>query len=130
MSRKIISLFALTVLLGTVGRADQADERRFDLAVTDAPARAFFEGLVDGTPYNVVMQAGDTVPVTLKLKNVTVAEVLDAVRDAYGYDYRRMSSGFVIIPPSMQTHLYQLNYIDLERRGTSRMRVPRRSRSM
>jgi MSHA biogenesis protein MshL len=50
-------------------------------------------------------------------------EVLDAVRDAYGYDYRRMSSGFVIVPPSLQTRLYQLNYIDLERRGTSRMRV-------
>jgi MSHA biogenesis protein MshL len=109
----------LVLLAGTA----LADEPRFDLAVTDAPARAFFDGLVDGTQYNMVLQPGDTVPITLKLKNVTVVEVLDAVRDAYGYDYRRMSTGFLIIPPSLQTRLYQLNYIDLERRGTSRMRV-------
>lgn len=111
--------FTLVLLVGTA----VAEEPRFDLAVTDAPARAFFDGLVDGTNYNMVLQPGDTVPITLKLKNVTVVDVLDAVRDAYGYDYRRMSSGFLIIPPSVQTRLYQLNYIDLERRGTSRMRV-------
>ena len=61
--------------------------------------------------------------VTLTLKHVTLIEVLDAVREAYGYDYRRMPSGFVIVPPSMQTRMFQINYIDLERRGTSRTRV-------
>ncbi len=116
---RLLLTLALMALAGTA----LADEPRFDLAVTDAPARAFFDGLVDGTQYNMVLQPGDTVPITLKLKNVTVVEVLDAVRDAYGYDYRRMSTGFLIIPPSLQTRLYQLNYIDLERRGTSRMRV-------
>ena len=34
-----------------------------------------------------------------------------------------MPSGFVIDPPSLQTRLFQVNYIDLERRGTSRTRV-------
>jgi MSHA biogenesis protein MshL len=100
-----------------------SDEPRFDLDVTDAPARAFFDGLVNGTRYNIVLEPGDTVPITLKLKNITVPEVLDAVRDAYGYDYRPMATGFLIIPPSLQTRLYQINYIDMERRGTSRMRV-------
>ena len=57
------------------------------------------------------------------MKNVTVVEVLDAVRDAYGYDYRRIPSGFVIVSPALQTRLFQVNYIDLERRGTSRTRV-------
>lgn len=121
MSFRLRSLLSLTLVL-LAGTA-MAEEPRFDLAVTDASARAFFDGLVDGTQYNMVLQPGDTVPITLKLKNVTVVEVLDAVRDAYGYDYRRMSTGFVIIPPSLRTRLYQLNYIDLERRGTSRMRV-------
>ena len=31
--------------------------------------------------------------------------------------------GFVIDPPALQTRLFQVNYIDLERRGTSRTRV-------
>jgi MSHA biogenesis protein MshL len=123
MRFRLLSLVAFMAVAGVAATAARADDPRFDLAVTDTPARAFFEGLVDGTPYNIVLEPGETVPITLKLKNVTVIEVLDAVRDAYGYDYRRMSSGFLIIPPSLQTRLYQLNYIDLERRGTSRTRV-------
>jgi MSHA biogenesis protein MshL len=45
------------------------------------------------------------------------------VREAYGYDYRKLPSGFVIVPATLQTKIFQVNYIDLERRGTSRTRV-------
>jgi MSHA biogenesis protein MshL len=120
---KLSKFLAVILLAYGAGFAAAADEPRFDLAVTDAPARAFFDGLVDGTPYNIVLEPGVLTPITLKLKNVTVVEALDAVRDAYGYDYRRISTGFLVQPPSLQTRIYQLNYIDLERRGTSRMRV-------
>lgn len=123
MSARILRSLSLVGLLCAFGAAARADDARFDLSVTNAPARAFFDGLVDGSQYNIVLEPGETVPITLKLKNVTVVEVLDAVRDAYGYDYRRISAGFLIIPPSLQTRLFQLNYIDIERRGTSRMRV-------
>lgn len=124
MKARSIYLLMAAQLLCLAGFSTHASEEpRFDVTVADAPARAFFDGLVDGTPYNLVLEPGDTVPITLKLKNVTLLEVLDAVRDAYGYDYRRISSGFLVTPPSLQTRLYQLNYIDLERRGTSRMRV-------
>lgn len=123
MNARFLLVIFGSILTGMYGAAAQAEDPRFDVAVADAPARTFFQGLVDGTPYNIVLEPGDTGTITLKLKNVTVVEVLDAVRDAYGYDYRRISSGFLIVPPSLQTRLYQLNYIDLERRGTSRMRV-------
>jgi len=103
--------------------ATAASEPRFDVSVTDAPARAFFEGLADGTPYNIVLEPGVTGTITLKLKHVTLIEALDALREAYGYDYRRIASGFVIVPPTLQTRLFQIDYIDLERRGTSRTRV-------
>jgi len=117
-----VTLTAL-VLFGFGIATGRADESRFDVAVTDAPARTFFEGLADGTPYNIVLEPGVGGMITLKMKNVTLVEVLDAVREAYGYDYRRLPSGFVIDPPAMQTRLFQVNYIDLERRGTSRTRV-------
>jgi MSHA biogenesis protein MshL len=98
-------------------------EPRFDVAVTDAPARAFFEGLVDGTPYNVVLEPGVTGTVSLKLRNVTVPEVLAAVREAYGYDFREIPGGYVVEAATVTTRLYQVDYLDLERRGTSRTRV-------
>jgi len=117
------ALFLIAVLCGGMLPAARGDEARFDVAVSDAPARTFFEGLADGTPYNIVLEPNVGGVITLKMKNVTLVEVLDAVRDAYGYDYRRMASGFVIVPPALQTRLFHVNYIDLERRGTSRTRV-------
>jgi len=57
------------------------------------------------------------------MHGVTVPEVLEAVRDTYGYDFHRVPSGFVVSPPSMRTRVFQVNYLDLERRGTSRTRV-------
>lgn len=122
MYLRLLLVLALT-LIGFTPAARGAEEARFDVAVSDSPARPFFEGLADGTPYNIVLEAGVGGTITLKLKNVTLIEVLDAVREAYGYDYRRIPSGFVIVPAAMQTRLFQVNYIDLERRGTSRTRV-------
>lgn len=113
----------LILALACAALAARADEARFDVAVTDAPARTFFEGLADGTPYNIVLEPGVAGTISLKMKHVTLVEVLDAVREAYGYDYRPLPSGFVIDPPSLQTRLFRVSYIDLERRGTSRTRV-------
>jgi MSHA biogenesis protein MshL len=121
MYSRLLLVLALT-LIGFTPAARGA-EARFDVAVADSPARPFFEGLADGTPYNIVLEPGVGGTITLKLKNVTLIEVLDAVREAYGYDYRRIPSGFVIVSAAMQTRLFQVNYIDLERRGTSRTRV-------
>jgi MSHA biogenesis protein MshL len=121
MYSRLLLVLALT-LIGFTPAARGA-EARFDVAVSDSPARPFFEGLADGTPYNIVLEPGVGGTITLKLKNVTLIDVLDAVREAYGYDYRRIPSGFVIVPAAMQTRLFQVNYIDLERRGTSRTRV-------
>jgi MSHA biogenesis protein MshL len=113
----------LALLAGALVPPAPAEEPRFDVAVSEAPARAFFEGLADGTPYNMVFEPGISGTISLKLKNVTITEVLDAVGDAYGYDYRRMPTGFVILPPLLQTRLYEVNYLDIERRGTSRTGV-------
>ncbi len=117
------TLIVIVLLSSGLAATVRADDSRFDVSVADAPARTFFEGLADGTPYNIVLEPNVGGTITLKMKNVTIVEVLDAVRDAYGYDYRRMPSGFVIVPPALQTRLFQVNYIDLERRGTSRTRV-------
>ena len=120
-AKHLLPFCAVIALL--VAPAARADEPRFDVNVADAPARSFFEGLVDGTTYNIVLETGVSGTITLKLKNVTVAETLDAVREAYGYDYRKMATGYVIVPPALQTRIFQVNYLDLERRGTSRTRV-------
>ena len=96
---------------------------RFDVDAEGAPARAFFEGLVDGTHINLLVHPDVSGTVSLKLKRVTLEQVLEAARDLYGYDYRRVATGYMVLPAAVQTRIYQLNYLDLERLGVSRTRV-------
>ncbi|MEO8065093.1 MAG: pilus (MSHA type) biogenesis protein MshL [Pseudomonadota bacterium] len=113
----------LLLPFGAVVAAAEPGEARYDLQVDDAPARAFFEGLVAGTPINMLVHPDVKGRVTLSLKQVTLVEALEAARDLYGYDYRPLANGYVIMAPAAQTRLFQLNYLDLQRVGVSRTRV-------
>ena len=101
----------------------QPETPRFDVQAEEAPARAFFEGLVSGTPMNMLVHPEVKGRVTLKLKQVTLVEALDAARELYGYDYRPVANGYMVLPATLQTRVFQLNYLDLQRSGISRTRV-------
>jgi MSHA biogenesis protein MshL len=115
-------LMLLVASAGATARADDP-EPRFDIAVVNAPARSFFMGLVRDTPYNMVVHPDVSGDISLDLKHVTVAEVLDMVRELYGFDYRRLPAGYLVLPATLQTRMFYVNYVDLERSGSSRTRV-------
>src|SRR5262245_26915691 len=58
--------------------AARASGPRFDVDVDEAPARAFFLGLVDGTPHNMLVDPQVSGRISIRLKQVTVEETLDA----------------------------------------------------
>lgn len=97
--------------------------RRFNVSVKDVPAGAFYMGLVKDTNVSIIVSPQIQGNVTLSLKNVTVEEVLSALEDAYGYAYVRTSGGFEILPNSLQTKMYAVNYLELQRSGNSDMRL-------
>jgi MSHA biogenesis protein MshL len=122
--KRLTRILLLTLsTLATAASAQDTDGARYDFHVDDAPARAFFEGLVVGTPINMLVHPDVKGRVSMSLKQVTLVEALEAARDMYGYDYRAMSNGFVISAPAAQTRVFQLNYLDLQRVGVSRTRV-------
>ena len=98
-------------------------EPRFDLKVNRVAARTFFMGLVQGTPYNMLVHPKVKGSITLDLKSLTVIEVLNTVRDVFGYDYEQTASGFQVYPNSMRTRIFKVNYLDVVRKGSSQMRV-------
>ncbi|MCB1844600.1 MAG: secretin N-terminal domain-containing protein, partial [Halioglobus sp.] len=101
----------------------QFDEERFDVNASNTPAGEFFMALVDGTRHNIVVHPDVTGSISLTLKNVNVNEVLDIVSDVYGYAYRRSGSGFIVLPASVQSRIFQIDYLNLQRSGSSRTRV-------
>ncbi|HEV2614616.1 MAG TPA: pilus (MSHA type) biogenesis protein MshL [Gammaproteobacteria bacterium] len=109
--------------LPTAAGAVPTAEKRFDISVRNAPAKSFFLGLVSGTPYNMVVSPDISGTVSLDLKDVTIEEALDAVRDIYGYDYQTTAYGYEVLPPTLQTKIFSVNYLDIQRDGHSNVNL-------
>jgi MSHA biogenesis protein MshL len=98
-------------------------EPRFNLAFNNLPAQQFFMVLVQGTRYSMLVPPEVTGTISANLKDVTVFEALDAIRELYGYDYKVDGSRIYIKPLTMQTRVFQVNYLTGIRSGTSDIRV-------
>ncbi|WP_298400527.1 pilus (MSHA type) biogenesis protein MshL [Janthinobacterium sp.] len=98
-------------------------DERFNVAFNNVPARQFFHSLVNGTRYNMLVHPEVQGNISANLKDVTLFEALDAVREMYGYDYKVDGTRIAIRPLTMQTRMFQINYLTGNRKGTSNLRV-------
>ncbi len=98
-------------------------EPRFDIKVNRAHVKQFFMGLVEGTPYNMVVHPKVSGRITLDLKNVTVPEVMGVVRSVYGYDFEHTKTSYQVFPNTLSTRIFSVNYLDIKRKGKSQMRI-------
>ncbi|MCZ6525534.1 MAG: pilus (MSHA type) biogenesis protein MshL [Gammaproteobacteria bacterium] len=112
-----------TINLGASELPELQGQQYFDIAVNNVPAVQFFISLVDGTDFNMVVHPEVTGNITLNLTNVTIPDVLQAVRDVYGFEFVSTSYGFQVLPGRLQARIYQINYLNVIRSGNSRTLV-------
>lgn len=98
-------------------------EQRFDLVVSNAPANQVFMGIVNGTRYSMLVSPEINSAISVTLKDVTVFEALDAIREMYGYEYKLDGTRIYIQPLTMQTRIFKVNYLVGRRFGGSDTRV-------
>jgi MSHA biogenesis protein MshL len=147
-----VSQSLLPPLRNTLPRAAAPTEPRFDLVLIDAPVGQVLHAIVADTRYSILLSPRASAPMaaaggaqadaasqaaaaaaaanasrrellTVRLKNVTVFEALDAVRETYGYEYTVSGTRIFVDPPEMQTRFYQVNYTLGQRRGVSDLQV-------
>lgn len=118
-------------------------EQRFDLVVADVPISHLLMSLVTDTSFSIMVKPKTEIPrapgaagavpvaaaggltetVTFNLKNVTLFEALDSIREVYGYDYTVEGTRIYVQQPELQTRLYQVDYVIGQRRGVSDLQV-------
>lgn len=96
---------------------------RFDLSVNNAPAAQVYMAIASGTRYSMLLNPEVGGTITVNLKDVTVREALDSLRELYGYDYRIDGTRIFVQAAGLQTKIYLVNYLMGQRRGTSDLRV-------
>ncbi len=98
-------------------------EARFDLAVRNAPAAQVFAQIGAGSNYNMLVPPDITGTISLTLKNTTMHEALDTLREMYGYDYRITGNRVFVASNTVQTRLYRINYLPGRRVGSSELSI-------
>ena len=98
-------------------------EPRFDLSVNNAPANQIFMALVSGTRYSMLVHPDIKETISINLKDVTLLEALEAIREVYGYEYKIQGTRIYVEPVTLQTRLFQVNYLAGRRTGRADVRV-------
>ena len=111
----------LTVEMPRAGA--QPVEPRFDLTVNNAPANQVFMALVSGTRYSMLVHPDIKEAISVNLKDVTMTDALEAIRELYGYEYKIQGMRIYVQPVTIQTRLFQVNYLAGRRVGRADVRV-------
>ena len=94
-------------------------QKRFNISAQQVDAQQFFQDLVSGTGLNIVVDPQITGTITLQLNNVTIDDVLEAIADTYDYDSQKTSYGYKVLANRLMTRIYDLNYLNVARSGSS-----------
>ncbi len=113
----------LNALLPPVSAPGKPREKHFNVVVNEIPAHEFYMGLVEDSQYNIIVNPAVQGNISLNLKDVTIDDVMNIVREVYGFSYKKKGKNYFVYPNSLQTKLFRINYLNLSRIGSSSIDV-------
>ncbi len=93
--------------------------KRFRVQANNVAAKAFFASLVQGSEYSVALHPSVAGRITVNLTDVTIDEVLNVVRDIYGYNITRTGKVIQVFPAGLRTETIPVDYLQMKRIGRS-----------
>lgn len=105
------------------GGINITDDPHFNVVAQEVAVRPFFASLIEGTPYSVIVHPQVSGTITLDLKDVTLFETIEAVKELYGFDIRKKGKIFSVRPPGLRTETFAVNYLMMTRNGSSSVTV-------
>ena len=98
-------------------------EPRFDLNVVRLPAAQVFAALAKDTRYSMIVDPELKTPVTVALKDVSLIDALETLREAYGFEYKIIGTRVFVQAAGLETRVFAVNYPTESRSGRSEVRV-------
>ena len=98
-------------------------ERRFSVVLNNATPEVLFMALLAETPLSVAVDPSVKGPISIALKDVTLREALDLLRELHGLEYKVIGRHILVSAAQMQTRIFTVDYPSFNRSGRSELRV-------
>lgn len=97
-------------------------ERLYSLSYREAEIRDVLMAFSRESQFNIVVDPEVGGKITVDLKKVTLARALDALLKPLNLDYKQEGRFITVFKPRLDTRIYNLNYLTVNRSGTSVVR--------
>ncbi|MBL8359937.1 MAG: secretin N-terminal domain-containing protein [Rubrivivax sp.] len=98
-------------------------ERRFSLVLANASPDVLFMSLLSETPLSVAVDPAIKGPLSITLKDVTLREALELLRELHNLEYKVIGRHILVSPAQMATRIFHVDYPTFNRSGRSDLRV-------
>lgn len=101
----------------------QQSAPRFNVSALNVPMADFLASLVADSAYSVMVHPEVGGQISLQLKQVTVAEVMQQLQQMYGFDIRLQGNIYSVYPAGLRSETIAVNYLMMQRAGLSSIAV-------
>ncbi|MBF0611537.1 MAG: pilus (MSHA type) biogenesis protein MshL [Magnetococcales bacterium] len=101
------------------GKGQKASQQLVSIGVNKVPLRTFFMGLAAESDINVMVHPDVVGDITLDLKQVTIADAIQAACKMNELSCQVTPAGFMVFPNRLEIRQFHVDYLRMQRTGTS-----------